>query len=122
MLTLSQGSAVGCVQCAPVRSQCRLKLRKSGVWCKRAYKCCPRSASSYNASVMWQDGIVSIVRFVAECLDILQTAVAVASALGGWDRCNSLSPSRLGPHVHNLQIIILSHDHLSPANVIRATF
>jgi hypothetical protein len=28
--------------------------------------------------VMWQDDIVSVVRVVAECLDILQTAVAAS--------------------------------------------
>jgi hypothetical protein len=27
---------------------------------------------------MWQDDIVSVVRFVAECLDILQSAVAAS--------------------------------------------
>jgi hypothetical protein len=42
--------------------------------------------------VMWQDDIVSVVRFVTECLGITISSRCNASALGGWHRCNSLPP------------------------------
>ena len=48
---------------------------------------------------LWQDDLVSVVRFIAEYLDVLQAAPSSNPALGGWTDVIALSLSLFDAYV-----------------------